>query len=123
MPDEGGVTGGALPMSAGTSFHGRRKPNGSACQRRTMWPVGVEVALRREARLAERAPAQPDLAVAIGIIPVDERDLDLGAVEQPGAHLVLDDAALSEHPHQVEIVGREPGIAPDRVRSKPASAR
>jgi hypothetical protein len=22
-------------MSAGTSFHGRRKPNGSACQRRT----------------------------------------------------------------------------------------
>jgi LUD domain len=31
-----GVAGGALPMSAGTSFHGRRKPNGSACQRRTM---------------------------------------------------------------------------------------
>jgi hypothetical protein len=33
---EGGVAGGALPMSAGTSFHGRRKPNGSACHRRTM---------------------------------------------------------------------------------------
>jgi hypothetical protein len=28
-----GVAGGALPMSAGTSFHGRRKPNGSACHR------------------------------------------------------------------------------------------
>ena len=27
-------------MSAGTSFHGRRKPNGSACHRRTM--AGVE---------------------------------------------------------------------------------
>jgi hypothetical protein len=36
MPVEGGVAGGALPMSAGSSFHGRRKPNGSACQRRTM---------------------------------------------------------------------------------------
>jgi hypothetical protein len=33
---EGGVEGGALPMSAGTSFHGRRKPNGSACHRRIM---------------------------------------------------------------------------------------
>ena len=28
---EGGVAGGALPMSAGTSFQGRRKPKGSAC--------------------------------------------------------------------------------------------
>jgi hypothetical protein len=33
---EGGVAGGALPNSAGTSFHGRRKPNGSACHRRTV---------------------------------------------------------------------------------------
>jgi hypothetical protein len=40
IPVEGGVAGGALPMSAGTSFHGRRKPNGSACQRRTM--AGVQ---------------------------------------------------------------------------------
>ena len=39
---------------------------------------------------------------------------DLGAVEQAGAHLVLDDAALGEHPDQVEVVDREPGIAPDR---------
>ena len=59
--------------------------------------LGVEVALRREARLAQRAAPQPDLAVAIGILPVDERDRDLGAVEQAGAHLVLDDAALGEH--------------------------
>ena len=36
----GGVAGGALPMSAGTSFQGRRKPNGSACHRRTM--AGVQ---------------------------------------------------------------------------------
>ena len=40
VPVEGGVAGGALPRSAGTSFHGRRKPNGSACQRRTM--AGVQ---------------------------------------------------------------------------------
>jgi hypothetical protein len=33
---------GALPISAGTSFHGRRKPNGSACQRRTMAAVQEE---------------------------------------------------------------------------------
>jgi hypothetical protein len=39
VPVEGAVAGGALPKSAGTSFHGRRKPNGSACHRRTMWPV------------------------------------------------------------------------------------
>jgi hypothetical protein len=41
-------------------------------------------------------------------------DRDLGAVEQPGAHLVLDDAALGEHPDQIEVINREPGIAPDR---------
>ena len=52
--------------------------------------------------------------MAIGILPVDERDRDLGAVEQAGAHLVLDDAALGEHPDQVEVVDREPGIASDR---------
>jgi hypothetical protein len=31
-----GVAHGVLPMTAGTPFHGRRKSNGSACQRRTM---------------------------------------------------------------------------------------
>ena len=36
---EGGVAGGALPMRAGTSFQGRRKPNGSAFQRRIMAAV------------------------------------------------------------------------------------
>ena len=40
VPVAGGVAGGALPMSAGSSFHGRRKPNGSACHRRTM--AGVQ---------------------------------------------------------------------------------
>src|SRR5687768_15674293 len=49
VPVEGGVAGGALPMSAGTSFHGRRKPNGSACHRRTM--AGVQ----EEAKHAIRA--------------------------------------------------------------------
>jgi hypothetical protein len=29
-------------------------------------------------------------------------------------HLVLHDPALGEHPDQVEVVDREPGIAPDR---------
>jgi hypothetical protein len=57
---------------------------------------------------------QPDLAVAVGIVPAHERDRDLGPIEQAGAHLILDDAALGEHPHQVEVVDREPGIAPDR---------
>jgi hypothetical protein len=41
-PVEGGVAGGGLPMSAGASPHGRRKPNGSACQRRTMAGVQEE---------------------------------------------------------------------------------
>jgi hypothetical protein len=40
VPVEGGVAGGALPMSAGTSPHDRREPNGSACHRRTM--AGVQ---------------------------------------------------------------------------------
>jgi hypothetical protein len=39
VPVEGGVDGGALPMSAGTSFHGRRNPNGSAFHRRIMAEV------------------------------------------------------------------------------------
>ena len=69
---------------------------------------------QRDGGRLQRAAAQPDLAVAIGVLPVDERDRDLGAVEQTGAHLVLDDAALGEHPDQVEVVDREPGIAPDR---------
>ena len=47
VPVEGGVAGGALAMSAGTSFQGRRKPKGLACQRRTMWavhpPIGYDV--------------------------------------------------------------------------------
>jgi hypothetical protein len=40
VPAEGGVEGGGLPKSAGTSFHGRRKLNGSACHRRPM--AGVQ---------------------------------------------------------------------------------
>jgi hypothetical protein len=40
MPVEGGVAGGALAMSAGTSPHGRRKPNGSAFHRGIM--AGVQ---------------------------------------------------------------------------------
>ena len=44
VPVEGGVAGGALPMSAGTSFHGRRKPNGSAFHRRIM--AGVQDAAK-----------------------------------------------------------------------------
>ena len=40
----GGVAGGALSMSAGTSFHGRRKPNGSAFHRRIM--AGVQDAAK-----------------------------------------------------------------------------
>jgi hypothetical protein len=42
------VAGGALPMSAGTSPHGRRKPNGSACHRRTM--AGVQAAAKHAIR-------------------------------------------------------------------------
>jgi hypothetical protein len=49
VPVAGGVAGGALAMIAGTSFHGRKKPNGSACQRRTM--AGVQ----DEAKHAMRA--------------------------------------------------------------------
>jgi hypothetical protein len=81
--------------------------------------LGREVALRRQPCLAQRAAPQPDLAVAVGVLPVDERDPDLGPVEQPGAHLILDDAALGEHPDQIQIVDREPGIAPDRRALEP----
>ena len=52
----------------------------------------MEVTLRRQPRLAQRAAAEPDHAVAIGIVVVDERDRELGAGELAGAHLVLDDA-------------------------------
>jgi hypothetical protein len=44
VPVAGGVAGGALPMSAGSSFHGRRKPNGSAFHRRIM--AGVQDAAK-----------------------------------------------------------------------------
>jgi hypothetical protein len=40
VPVAEGVAGGGLPKSAGDSFHGRMKPNGSACQRRTI--AGVQ---------------------------------------------------------------------------------
>ena len=43
VPVEGGVAGGALPMSAGTSFHGRRKlldpRHGAAMARRSVRPM------------------------------------------------------------------------------------
>ena len=42
VPVDGGVAGGALAMSAGTSFHGRGKPNGSAAHRRIMAGVQEE---------------------------------------------------------------------------------
>jgi hypothetical protein len=42
VPVAGGVTGGALSMSAGTSFDGRKKPNGSAFQRRIIAGVQQE---------------------------------------------------------------------------------
>jgi hypothetical protein len=42
VPVEGGVAGGGLPMRAGSSFHGRRKPNGSAFHRRIMAGVQEE---------------------------------------------------------------------------------
>jgi Transketolase, thiamine diphosphate binding domain len=73
-----------------------------------------EMTLRRQAHLAERALAQLDLAEGVRVLPVDERERDPGTIEQAGAHLVLHDAALGEHPHEIEVVDREPGIAPDR---------
>ena len=45
----GGVEGGALPMSAGTSFHGRRKPNGPA------FHCGTMAGVHHEAERAIRA--------------------------------------------------------------------
>jgi hypothetical protein len=42
VPVEGGVAGGTLAVNAGSSPHRRRKPNGSACQRRTMAEVHDE---------------------------------------------------------------------------------
>jgi hypothetical protein len=48
VPVEGGVAGGALPMSAGTSFHGRRKPNGSAFHRHGRGPGRGEARDQRD---------------------------------------------------------------------------
>jgi hypothetical protein len=42
VPVDGGVEGGALAMSPGATFNERRKPNGSACQHRTMAGVQEE---------------------------------------------------------------------------------
>ena len=58
VPVEGGVAGGALPMSAGTSFQGRRKPKGSACHRRTMAAVQDEGEARDQGDVAVEVLAQ-----------------------------------------------------------------
>ena len=85
VPVEGGVAGGALPKSAGTSFHGRRKPNGSACQRRTMAgvqeeakhaierDVAVEVLRRREAPAPAVDAEQALVLVVAAVLEAGEK--------------------------------------------------
>jgi hypothetical protein len=71
-------------MSAGTSFHGRRKPNGSACRRRTMAGVQDEAKHAMSAMPplkscdleAQRLPADWDQAgVRLRIAAREERDV------------------------------------------------
>jgi hypothetical protein len=59
------VAGGALPMSAGSSFQGRKKPNGSACHRRTMAGLQGEAKHATKARNSECAPAPPATSLKV----------------------------------------------------------
>jgi hypothetical protein len=65
VPVEGGVAGGALPKSAGTSFHGPRKPNGSACQRRTMASSQAAPNAPKKRRKLRRPPGCRRIAIPI----------------------------------------------------------
>jgi hypothetical protein len=78
VPVDGGVEGGGLPKSAGSSFHGRRKPNGSACQRRTM--AGVQ-----------------DEAIPVGTRKIKVR-LDIDQVSGATPNLAIDDVTLEIDP-------------------------
>jgi hypothetical protein len=57
VPVAGGVAGGTLPMSAGSSFHRRRNPNGSAFHRRIM--AGVQDATKHAISATCCAPLCP----------------------------------------------------------------
>jgi hypothetical protein len=69
------VAGGALPMSAGTSPHGRRKPNGSACQRRTM--AGVQDAAKHAIRAMSPLKSFNGLHTTPIFVDVDSRICNL----------------------------------------------
>ena len=79
--------------------------------------LGVEVALRREARLAERAPAQPDLAVAMGVAKA-EGWRGSGVVRR-----VRRSSSMSPSTENTlstfEVVDPEVGSAPDRGAGAP----
>jgi hypothetical protein len=66
-----------------------------------------------EADLAERAAPQLDHALAQRL-PVDQEDLDRGAIEAPGAEVLLADRVQIEQALEVEIVHREARPARDR---------
>jgi hypothetical protein len=66
------VVGGALPMSAGTSFHGRRKPYGSAFHRRSM--AGVQDAAKHAIRAM--SPLKSWLVESHYLVDVPRRKLD-----------------------------------------------
>jgi hypothetical protein len=75
VPVERGVAGGALPMRAGTSPNGRRKPNGSACQHRTMPGVhdAAKHAMSAMSPLKLTSPRAADGARRAGVENTDQQ--------------------------------------------------
>jgi hypothetical protein len=66
-----------------------------------------------QAHLAQGAAPQLDHALAERL-PVDQEDLDRGAIEAPGAEVLLADRVQIEQALEVEIVHRETGTVRDR---------
>ena len=120
MPVEGGVAGGALPMSAGTSFQGRRKPNGSAFHRRTpdapfdQYLRGDESALSTEQKEGLQLFVDNGCAGCHGGMNLGgDQYQPFGVVELPGAEfLPPDDKGRFEVTKSVsdEYVFKVPGL-------------
>jgi hypothetical protein len=75
--------------------------------------LGGEMALPRDAGLADGALSELERPIGVGVVPEQQEDVDLGAVEQPGADLSLVDLAGVGDPGHVEVVDREGQIVAD----------
>jgi hypothetical protein len=85
--------------------------------------LGVEVALRREPRLDERAAPQPDLAMAVGILPVTNETLISAPSNRPARTSSSTMPPSAKTPTRSRLSTANPASLLIAVRSKPASAR